>query len=52
MTDDGQGMAPRIDSPGLGLGLPLIAHLTAGFEIRPGMDGHGTEVCLVFEVPT
>src|SRR4051812_40732123 len=24
VTDDGDGMSPRIDSPGLGLGMPLM----------------------------
>ncbi len=28
VTDEGRGMVPRADSPGLGLGLPLIAKLT------------------------
>src|SRR3954469_6335596 len=27
IADTGGGMAPRSDSPGLGLGLPLMAHL-------------------------
>jgi serine/threonine-protein kinase RsbW len=30
VSDDGVGMAPRADSPGLGLGLPLIAQLSDG----------------------
>ena len=28
VTDDGSGMLPRLDSPGAGLGLALIAHHT------------------------
>jgi serine/threonine-protein kinase RsbW len=33
IIDEGTGLAPRLDSPGLGLGLPLIARLTNHFEI-------------------
>ena len=33
VVDDGRGMQPRADSPGLGLGLPTIASLTT-------LDGH------------
>lgn len=47
VTDEGRGMVPRTDSPGLGLGLGVIARLTDGFEItNPG--GRGTEVCVSF----
>ena len=50
VTDDGTGMAPRDDSPGLGLGLPLIRHLTDQFEHRrpPGSDG--TELWMHFRL--
>jgi anti-sigma regulatory factor (Ser/Thr protein kinase) len=34
VADDGLGMAPRPDSPGLGLGLALIAEATDGLEIE------------------
>jgi anti-sigma regulatory factor (Ser/Thr protein kinase) len=40
VCDEGSGMRPRSDSPGAGLGLPLIARLTEQLEIRdttPGM---------------
>jgi anti-sigma regulatory factor (Ser/Thr protein kinase) len=50
VTDQGQGMAPRPDSPGLGLGLPLIANLADHLEIRDGPDGVGTEVVMVFSL--
>ncbi len=47
VTDEGRGMLPRTDSPGLGLGLGLIARLTDALEISsPG--GHGTEICVSF----
>lgn len=45
--DDGIGLTPRADSPGLGLGLCLMAHETARFEVRKGRAG-GTEVVLHF----
>jgi anti-sigma regulatory factor (Ser/Thr protein kinase) len=39
VSDDGVGMAPRADSPGLGLGLPLIAQLSDGLEIEQRPTG-------------
>src|SRR4051794_30202145 len=39
VDDDGWGMRPRVDSPGMGLGLPLIGDLADRFEVtsrRPG----------------
>ena len=50
VTDDGSGMAPRNDSPGLGLGLPLIRHLTDQFEHRRPPGGDGTELWMRFRV--
>ena len=49
VTDSGGGMAPRPDSPGLGLGLPLMASLTSALELRPAAGG-GTEVWMCFQV--
>ena len=39
VTDDGVGMSPRPDSPGLGLGLPLIAQLSDALEIEQRPTG-------------
>ena len=39
VSDDGVGMSPRADSPGLGLGLPLIAELSDGLEIEQRPTG-------------
>ena len=47
VEDDGRGMRPRPDSPGLGLGLPLIASLAARFETHASRAG-GTRLCMWF----
>jgi serine/threonine-protein kinase RsbW len=49
IADEGMGMRPRTDSPGLGLGLPIIASVADGFAIEPGADG-GTELCMRFDL--
>ncbi len=48
VVDQGQGMTPRPDSPGLGLGLPLIANLSDQLEIHDGPEGLGTELRMSF----
>jgi serine/threonine-protein kinase RsbW len=47
VRDEGCGMAPRMDSPGAGLGLPLIATLADSFSVT-APPGGGTEVCMIF----
>jgi serine/threonine-protein kinase RsbW len=47
VSDDGGGMLPRQDSPGLGLGLPLIAQLVDGLEVSKTARG-GTSLCMRF----
>jgi stage II sporulation protein AB (anti-sigma F factor) len=47
VRDEGCGMAPRMDSPGAGLGLPLIATLADTFSVT-APPGGGTEVCMTF----
>jgi serine/threonine-protein kinase RsbW len=49
VRDDGVGMGPRADSPGLGLGLPIIAKVADGFAVEPGPSG-GTELCMRFDL--
>jgi serine/threonine-protein kinase RsbW len=49
IADEGAGLAPRSDSPGLGLGLPIIAHMSERFEIISGPEG--TEIHLAFPCP-
>ena len=50
VCDQGQGMTPRPDSPGLGLGLPLIANLADRLEIKDGSGGLGTQLCMAFSL--
>lgn len=47
VSDEGCGMAPRMDSPGAGLGLPLIANLAETFSVT-APPGGGTEVSMTF----
>jgi anti-sigma regulatory factor (Ser/Thr protein kinase) len=48
VCDQGAGMTPRPDSPGLGLGLPLIANLSDKLEITDGANAVGTELRMAF----
>ncbi len=47
VRDHGRGMMPRADSPGLGVGLPLMASLAESLELTNRADG-GTEVRMRF----
>ena len=48
VADDGLGMSPRADSPGLGLGLSLIANLCADLEIEQRADGTTVHMRFLF----
>jgi stage II sporulation protein AB (anti-sigma F factor) len=50
VRDEGSGLAPRVDSPGLGLGLGLIAQVADSADVRTPETG-GTEVVMRFNVP-
>jgi serine/threonine-protein kinase RsbW/stage II sporulation protein AB (anti-sigma F factor) len=50
VRDFGCGMAPRLDSPGLGLGLPLIAASTTSVQIDAPPEGGRTEISMEFEL--
>ena len=50
ITDDGCGFKPRHDSPGLGLGLAMIAALAASFDILP-VTPTGTAIHMTFDNP-
>jgi anti-sigma regulatory factor (Ser/Thr protein kinase) len=47
--DDGPGLVPRADSPGLGLGLPIIASVARRMEVVA--EGTGTEIHMTFDCP-
>ena len=49
VRDHGHGLKPRLDSPGLWLGLPLIAQISARSEIVSS-EHAGTEVIMRFNV--
>ena len=51
VSDDGVGIAPRADSPGAGLGLPLIAQVAESVSVSCGRAGHGTVLSMTFELP-
>jgi anti-sigma regulatory factor (Ser/Thr protein kinase) len=49
VRDEGRGIAPRTDSPGLGLGLPLMATLTEALELGTD-ERERTEVRMTFRL--
>ena len=49
ISDEGTGPAPRVDSPGLGLGLPMIAQLADSVEVIA--RDVGTEIRMMFWCP-
>jgi serine/threonine-protein kinase RsbW len=49
VADGGSGMAPRPDSPGLGLGLPLVGRVAERVEITAAAGG-GTLVTMRFRL--
>ena len=50
VRDYGIGFRPRPDSPGAGMGVPIMTSLAQAIEIATHADG-GTEVHLTFAVP-
>jgi serine/threonine-protein kinase RsbW len=49
VRDQGGGLEPRLDSPGLGMGLPLMAQFCASLVILAPEHG-GTEVTMRFDL--
>ena len=49
VSDEGRGMMPRRDSPGIGVGLPLVATLAERFQVET-RPGGGTSICMTFAV--
>jgi anti-sigma regulatory factor (Ser/Thr protein kinase) len=52
VTDHGCGIVPRVErvTPGLGLGIPLIAALSEEMSITANDDGSGTRVGMTFRI--
>lgn len=50
VCDEGIGMLPRTDSPGLGLGLPLIVRVTEGLELESMDAMPGVRVRMKFAI--
>jgi anti-sigma regulatory factor (Ser/Thr protein kinase) len=48
VRDGGRGLEPRPDSPGLGLGLPIISQTANGMAVRTPEEG-GTEIVMQFD---
>lgn len=49
VTDDGCGMRPRPDSPGMGVGLPVVTTVANHVEIVS--EGRGTAIHVAFPCP-
>lgn len=49
VRDSGSGLSPRPDSPGLGLGLPVIARTTDRYVIEQPDAPGGTEIRMRFD---
>lgn len=48
VIDEGGGIAPRNDSPGIGHGLSVVGALVQRLDVAPGPDGRGTVVTMSF----
>ncbi|HEU4978316.1 MAG TPA: ATP-binding protein [Solirubrobacteraceae bacterium] len=49
--DDGHGLVPRPDSPGLGLGLPIVSRVADDLDVSAG-EAKGTRVRMRFRFDT
>jgi anti-sigma regulatory factor (Ser/Thr protein kinase) len=49
VSDDGNGMTPNIESPGLGIGISLITR--AASDVSFDSSGSGTSVKMAFAIP-
>ena len=50
VADDGSGLRPRRNSPGMGLGFAIIGQLTDDLELHEHADGAGLELRLGFRL--
>ena len=48
VDDDGVGPVPRMDSPGSGFGLGLVAACTLSYELGGGANGRGSHMAMRF----
>jgi serine/threonine-protein kinase RsbW/stage II sporulation protein AB (anti-sigma F factor) len=48
VADEGHAMTPRFDSPGAGLGLPIVANVATRLELGPAGEA-GTELRMSFD---
>ena len=48
VVDEGGGIAPRRDSPGIGHGLAIVGALAQTLDIAPSGNGRGTAVTMAF----
>jgi serine/threonine-protein kinase RsbW len=49
VRDRGHGLSPRFDSPGLGVGIPLMGRIADAIELR-SLEVGGTEVSMRFSL--
>jgi serine/threonine-protein kinase RsbW/stage II sporulation protein AB (anti-sigma F factor) len=50
VCDEGRGLVPRVDSPGLGVGIPLMASMADDFSVASRDGTPGTIVALRFSL--
>ena len=48
VVDEGGGLVPRPDSPGIGHGLAMVGALAQTLDVARGSDGRGTTVTMAF----
>jgi anti-sigma regulatory factor (Ser/Thr protein kinase) len=48
VLDHGRGLQARADSPGMGVGLSMIAQCCDALDVRPGAEDVGTMVVMTF----
>lgn len=50
VSDEGCGMVPRLDSPGLGIGLPLIAQMSDQLDVEARDGQPGVRLRMTFAI--